>query len=236
MTYHDILERLQRDTEPEDDIENQYLSFKENIGHQGPLSPQDASYKGSKYNVLIDWADGEVTYEPLNIIAADDPVSCATYARKNGLINMPGWTRFKRIVDNQDLFENIFNKAKLHTYKPANKYKYGYVVPNTHYEATILDNQNKNNEWKAAADLEIELLLDYNVFNDLGKNALPTDGYNEIKCRMIYDVKHDGRHRGRLVAGGHLTPIPFDIPYSGVVSLRGLRIIIFLAELNGLTL
>jgi Reverse transcriptase (RNA-dependent DNA polymerase) len=53
---------------------------------------------------------------------------------------------------------------------------------------------------------------------------------------MIYDVKHDGQHCGRLVAGGHLTHIPFDNPYSGVVSLRGLKIIIFLAELNGLTL
>jgi Reverse transcriptase (RNA-dependent DNA polymerase) len=53
---------------------------------------------------------------------------------------------------------------------------------------------------------------------------------------MIYDVKYDGRHRGRLVAGGHLTPIPAYSPYAGVVSLRGLRIIIFLAELNNLTL
>jgi Reverse transcriptase (RNA-dependent DNA polymerase) len=53
---------------------------------------------------------------------------------------------------------------------------------------------------------------------------------------MIFDVKHDGRHRGRLVAGGHLTPTPTESIYSGVVSLRGLRIIIFLAELNQLEL
>jgi hypothetical protein len=53
---------------------------------------------------------------------------------------------------------------------------------------------------------------------------------------MIYDVKYDGRHQGQLVDGGHLTPIPFDSPYSGVVLLRGLRLVIFLAELNKLTL
>ena len=52
--------------------------------------------------------------------------------------------------------------------------------------------------------------------------------------RIIYNVKHDGRHKARLVAGGHLIDIPLESVYSGVVSLCGLRIVIFLAELNGL--
>jgi hypothetical protein len=39
-----------------------------------------------------------------------------------------------------------------------------------------------------------------------------------------------------MVADGHLTDIPLESVYSGVVSLRGLRIITFLAELNGLNL
>ena len=51
---------------------------------------------------------------------------------------------------------------------------------------------------------------------------------------MVYDVKHDGRHKSRLVAGGHLTDTPIESVYSGVVSLRSLRLVIFLAELNGL--
>ena len=51
---------------------------------------------------------------------------------------------------------------------------------------------------------------------------------------MVYDVKHDGRHKFRLVAGGHLTDTPIESVYSGVVSLRSLRLVIFLAELNGL--
>jgi Reverse transcriptase (RNA-dependent DNA polymerase) len=39
-----------------------------------------------------------------------------------------------------------------------------------------------------------------------------------------------------LVAGGHLTPEPVESIYSGVVSLRALRLIIFIAELNKLQL
>ena len=57
-----------------------------------------------------------------------------------------------------------------------------------------------------------------------------------LSVRIIYDVKHDGRHKARLVAGGHLTDIPLESVYSGVVSLRGLRLVTFLAELNGLKL
>jgi Reverse transcriptase (RNA-dependent DNA polymerase) len=52
----------------------------------------------------------------------------------------------------------------------------------------------------------------------------------------VYDIKHDGRHKARLVADGHLTDIPLDSVYSGVVSLRGFQLILFLAELNGLQL
>ena len=51
---------------------------------------------------------------------------------------------------------------------------------------------------------------------------------------LVFDVKHDGRHRAHLVADGHLTDIPSDSTYSGVVSLRGFRMVVFLAELNHL--
>ena len=51
---------------------------------------------------------------------------------------------------------------------------------------------------------------------------------------MVYDVKHNGRHKARLVAGGHLTDVPMESVYSGVMSLCGLHIVLFLAKLNDL--
>ena len=48
--------------------------------------------------------------------------------------------------------------------------------------------------------------------------------------------KHDGRRKARLVAGGHLTDTPIDSVYSSVVTLRGIRTVTFLSELNGLEL
>ena len=71
-------------------------------------------------------------------------------------------------------------------------------------------------------------------FEDKGKGAkVPTD-YKLILCHFVFDVKHDSRHKARYIApGGYLTDTPLDSIYSpGVVSLRSLRLMIFLAELN----
>ena len=49
---------------------------------------------------------------------------------------------------------------------------------------------------------------------------------------IVYACKHDGRRKARLVAGGHLTDTPIDSVYSSVVSLRAIRLLTFIAELN----
>jgi len=48
---------------------------------------------------------------------------------------------------------------------------------------------------------------------------------------MAHAVKHDGRHKSRLVAGGHLTETPVDSVHSSIVSLSGIRILTFIGEL-----
>ena len=99
-----------------------------------------------------------------------------------------------------------------------------------------LDTEAGNDKWAKATDLEMDQIKEYEVFIDKGKyhkSKIPR-GFKEIRCHLVYDVKHDGRHKARLVAGGHLTDAPVDSVYSGVVSLRGFRMCLFLAELNNL--
>ena len=64
----------------------------------------------------------------------------------------------------------------------------------------------------------------------------PPKGYHRIKVHLVFAVKFDGRHKARLVADGHLNPEPIENIYSGVVSLRNLRLVIFLGKLNHLEL
>ena len=49
-------------------------------------------------------------------------------------------------------------------------------------------------------------------------------GYHKIKVHLVFAVNFDGRHKARLVADGLLTPEPVENIYSGVVSLRNLRL------------
>ena len=50
---------------------------------------------------MVEWETGEITEEPLSVIAADDPVTGAAYAKKHNMLNLPGWKRFKNIARNQ---------------------------------------------------------------------------------------------------------------------------------------
>jgi hypothetical protein len=80
--------------------------------------------------------------------------------------------------------------------------------------------------------------VEYDTFRDLGHKdtAPPPTGYKKIHTHHIYDCKHDGRHKAWMIADGHLMDIPLESMYSGVISLRGLRIVTFLSELNDLDL
>ena len=52
----------------------------------------------------------------------------------------------------------------------------------------------------------------------------------------MFPVKFDGGHKARLVADGHLTAEPIENIYSGLVSLRNLRLVIILGKLNNLNI
>ena len=191
---------------------------------------------GSTWELEVLWTNGEITWEPLNTIWEDDGVTVSMYAHANNLLDTPGWKRCKRFTRRKQVIARMVNQAKLRSFRNLPKYKYGVQVPRDHREAVHLDFKNGNTSWADAEKKEITQLMDYESFIDLGLNAPAPDGYKKIPCHFVYDMKHDGRYKGRFVAGGHRTDTPVDSVYSGVVSLQGIRIVTFLAELNKLEL
>ena len=83
-----------------------------------------------------------------------------------------------------------------------------------------LDSENGNDCWRIAEKTELAQFDKYNMFKNSGKQGRPPPGYKKIGVRFVYNVKHDGRHKVRLVALGHTTDVPIDSVYSGVVSLE----------------
>jgi hypothetical protein len=63
--------------------------------------------------VLVEWESGETTYEPLDLIASDDPVMCAEYAKQHDLLDTAGWKRFRRYAKSEKKLSRMINQAKL---------------------------------------------------------------------------------------------------------------------------
>ena len=186
--------------------------------------------------LLILWASGERTWNELSPTFNDDPISVSLYAMKNGLLNEKGFKRCRNQVKNSKKLARSINQSRLRNFRNRPVYQYGYQVPRNHEEAVFIDEKNGNTKWQDAEQLEIAQLFEYDTFKDLGKGTPIPKGYQKIPCHMVYAVKHDGRHKARMVAGGHRTETPIDSTYSSVVSLPGLRMVTFLAELNEMEL
>jgi hypothetical protein len=234
MAYNELSDLLERQNDEELNDPNRAWIYKGIIGHEGPLRQTDPRYKGSEYNVLVQWEDGTETYEPLTIMRKDDPVTCAKYAKDNGLLDTPGWKSLNRITKNQKTYTRMLNQTKMKSERNGPIYKFGVRVPRHRGEAHALDKANGNTLWQDAIATEMSQLDDYGTFRSLGKGAPVPKNYKRINIHCIFDVKHDLRHKARCVAGGHMTQVSKDSVYSGVVSLRSLRIAILAAELNGL--
>ena len=80
-----------------------------------------------------------------------------------------------------------------------------------------------------AIDLQIEQIKEYQVFKDHGKAVYEKNKvihapkeYQKIRVHFVFDAKHGGKFKARLVADGHLTKEPNETVYTGVVSLKNL--------------
>ena len=239
MSYNQLMDYIQKVTDAEEDPDTLF-NLRDIIAHQGPLESTDPNHKGSKYNVMVEWESGEVTYEPLTLISKDDPITCAVYAKKHDLLDTTGWKHLKRYAKTSKRLIRAVKQSRIRQVRASARYQHGFQVPKDYNDAMRLDKENGNTHWQDAMDLELTQIHEYKVFKDTGKakfhngKVVTPDGFQKIRVHFVYAVKHDGRFKARLVADGHLTKEPVESIYSGVVSLRSLRMVVFLSQLNKL--
>ena len=169
-------------------MDQELYRFRAIIGHQGPLLASDPDWKGSKYNVQVEWETGEITFEPLSIIAADDPVTCAAYAKENDLLALEGWHRFRSPAKKDKVLARAIKQSKIRHVRRSQTYMFGYLIPRNYMEAMQFDSENKNSKWYDAINLEMESMLEYKVFKKWDKAILdkhkkvmnPPKGYHRI--------------------------------------------------------
>jgi hypothetical protein len=86
IAYNEILIYLEN--QEHDDL---LWNFQHIVSHKGLLTREHPDYKGLSYNVKVEWENGEITSEPLNVIATNDLVTCVINARENALLDLLGW-------------------------------------------------------------------------------------------------------------------------------------------------
>ena len=230
MSYNQLIDYIQKGTDGEEDLDLLF-KFKDILAHQGPLESTDPNHKGSKYNVMVEWEPGEVTYEPLTLISKKDPINCAVYAKKRDLLDTTGWNHPKRHAKISKRPIRAVKQSRIHQVRASARYQHGFQVPKDFNDAISLDKENSNTHWQDEMDLELTQIREYKVFKDTGKaqfhngKVVTPDGFQKIRVHFVYAVKHAGKFKARPVADGHLTKEP-------VVSLRSLRMVVFLSQLN----
>ena len=128
ISYNQLMEHLGENTDT-GQLENGLYKFNWIKDHRGPYTSSDPEYLGSSYNLLIEWETGEMTWEPLSNIIANDPYINAIYAKKYDLLNTPGWKILKSHARTARRLIRTLKKSKYRKAKAPRKYKHGWEVP-----------------------------------------------------------------------------------------------------------
>ena len=59
----------------------------------------------------MEWETGEISLEPLSVIAADDRVTCAVYAKQNDLLAVEGWCKFRNLAKKDKVLERAIEQS-----------------------------------------------------------------------------------------------------------------------------
>ena len=102
---------------------------------------------------------GRFLLKPLSIIAADDPVACAAYAKENDLLALEGGHRFRNLGKKDNVLASETKQSKIRQVRRSQTYMFGYLIPRHYMGAMQFDSENKNCKWYDAIKLETESML-----------------------------------------------------------------------------
>ena len=146
ITYNQLLYHLEQSDEQDNSMDHELYRFRAIIGHEGPLKATDPNWKGSKWNVQIESETGEITFEPLSVIAADDPITCAAYVKEKNLYNLDGWKRFRHLIKKEKQLIRAIKQSKTRQVRHTKKYMFGFLIPRNYIEALAFDKATNNSK------------------------------------------------------------------------------------------
>ena len=184
LSHNEVMNHIEKD-ETDEEV---FWKHKRISGHEGPLTKKHSSWKGDMCNVKVEWENGEVAYEPLHAIAADDPVTCAIYAKDAGLLDTDRWKRFRSLAKRAKKMLRMVNQSKLRSYETCKKCMHGIEIPRSHDDGIRLDKLHGNDKWQSATKLEMGQLHEHDAFHDKGVGTTPL-GRNSRRFEFILRLR-----------------------------------------------
>ena len=84
----------------------------------------------------MEWETGKISIEPLAVIAADDPVTCAADAKEHDLLAVEGWHRFRNLAKKDKVLARAIKQSEIRQVRR-------YLIPRNYMEAMQFDSENK---------------------------------------------------------------------------------------------
>ena len=71
LAYNEIMNYLHRDELEED---GHVWAYRKILSHAGPFTSKDPQHRGSSYNLMVEWENGDISEEPLNWMIKENPI------------------------------------------------------------------------------------------------------------------------------------------------------------------
>ena len=102
ISYNQVLNYLEKENQEDESL----YKFRAITGHHAPLKMYDPNYS-------------------LSIIAQDDPVTCAAFAKEHNLLHLPKWNKLKHIAKRQKTLTRAINQTKIRQVRRSATYQFG---------------------------------------------------------------------------------------------------------------
>jgi hypothetical protein len=168
------------------------------------------------WHICCQWIDRSTSWESLSDLKNSHPLETAEYAKLMGIDHEPAFNWWvTHVLKKRDRIISLVRK-RIPRYLKRN-HKFGIEISTSVKNALELDKKNGNTYWAGAIATEMKNVRA--AFKILPDGTSAPNGYQQISCHMIFDVKmEDYRQKAGLVAGGHKTKAPPTITYASVVS------------------
>ena len=203
------------------------------VARRLPRGCTDAETVKEKHTrLLVMFRDGDVKWVSLDAVLLQDPIPVVDYVKINKLGNKEKFRAVRKLMKNVNK-TNELRKAYKAKVQKGPRFHFGVEVPRDPKHAALLDKVNGNTLWADSAKKELDSINKHEVFR-LANEDDDMRKYKRIPYRLIFDCKHDGRRKARLVAGGHMTDPPTEDVYSGVVGMDTVRLAFAVGAMQGL--